>query len=392
MPYWDLGRQIVEKQENAKWGSGFLEQLSKDLKAEFPEMTGFTVRNLQYCKTFFAFYTDNALNDHAHIITKQPVSQLSSTQNQMITNRQQVVDELQQTETQDITNRHQVGDELLSHDNQIDTILQQLAGKSDSLILHQAGVKFDSMNLVMVPWGHHIKIMQKVKKLPEALFYIEKTIENNWSRAVLEYHIQTNLYKTAGKAKTNFKLTLPEPDSDLAIAHVKSEYNFEFLQMSDRAKESELEKGLLNHIRDFLLELGKGFAYMGSQYPIKVGQRDFKIDLLFYHAILSCYVVIELKVKEFEPEHTGKLGFYVSAVDKYLKKPKDNPTIGILLCMDKDDDVVDLSLQSVNSPVGVSIFRYKELTEETKALLPTEEELLIELENFEKEKADIVSK
>ena len=338
MLYWDLGRQITEKQDEAKWGSGFLERLSKDLKAEFPEMTGFSVTNLKYCKYFYNFYSEED-----EILTITPI-------------------------------RHQLGDE------------SQIINKQTNIIRHQLGDELTGNKLLMIPWRHHVVIINKIKNIPEAVFYINKTIENSWSRAVLEYHIQSNLYKTLGKAKTNFKYTLPEPESDLAIEHVKSEYNFEFLQMYDKAKESELEKGLLNHIRDFLLELGKGFAYMGSQYPVKVGSKEYKIDLLFYHAILSCYVVIELKVKEFEPEHTGKLGFYVSAVDKYIKKPKDNPTIGILLCMEKDDEVVDLSLQSINSPVGVSIFRYKELTEETKALLPTEEELQNELENFEKDR------
>ena len=287
--------------------------------------------------------------------------------------RHQLGDELYLLVYQEIVNRHQVGDDSQSLD------------KQPNIIRQQAVDELTGNKILMIPWGHHVVIIDKIKNIPEALFYIEKTIENNWSRAVLEYHILANLYKTQGKAITNFKLTLPEPDSDLAISHMKSEYNFEFLQMSNKAKESELEKGLINHIRDFLLELGKGFAYMGSQFPIKVGKSDFKIDLLFYHTILSCYVVIELKVMKFEPGHTGQLGFYVTAVDKYIKKPKDNPTIGFMLCMEKDDDVVDLSLQSTNSPVGVSIFKYTELTDETKALLPTEKELLIELENFEKE-------
>jgi len=177
---------------------------------------------------------------------------------------------------------------------------------------------------------------------------------------------------------------MPEPESDLANEIMKSEYNFEFLQMADKVKEADLEKALIQHMAQFLTELGKGFAYMGRQYPIKVGTKDFKIDLLFYHTKLKCYVVIELKVREFEPDFTGKLVFYTTAVDKLIKDETDKPTIGILLCKDKDDIVVDFALENINSPIGVGKMKYIELSDEVKAVLPSVEELQEEIRNFGK--------
>ena len=334
--YWDLGRQIFEKQEQAQWGSSFINQLSKDLKKEFPEMSGFSPTNLHYIRKFYKFYC----------------LEFSVTESKPILPQAEV--EMQMPEIKEDT------------------------------ILPQAGVKFQNQNLLLIPWGHHKLIIDKCETVDQAFFYVDKTIENSWSRAVLEYQVETDLFKRTGNATSNFKLTLPALDSDLVNAVVKSEYYFEFLKMSEKVKETDLEKALIRHMAEFLTELGKGFAYMGRQYPIKVGSKEFKVDLLFYHTILRCYIVIELKVREFEPEFTGKLVFYVTAVDDYIKSVSDKPTIGILLCKDKDDVVVDCALKNLNSPVGVSKMKYTELSEEIKAVLPRIEDLQGELLNFKK--------
>jgi len=333
MLYWDLGRQITEKQEKAKWGSGFMDQLSKDLRKEFPEMTGFSLRNLMFIKQWYLFYSQG---DKSKV--KQLVSLLA-----------QPVPELQVPEKQQ------------------DTITEQVVRQ-----------------LISIPWGHHLKIMQKVKNLKEAFFYVNKTVENNWSRAVLEYQIETNLYGRQGKAVTNFPKNLPAPQSDLANEIMKDPYNFDFLRLSDKVKETDLEKALVQHISQFLLELGIGFAYMGRQFPLKVGESEYRLDLLFYHTKLKCYVIIELKTREFEPEYVGKLNFYITAVNELVKDVNDKPTIGILLCKNKDNYKVQFSLKDINNPIGVSTFRYIELEDDIKEALPSVEDLQNELLSFER--------
>lgn len=313
--YWDLGKQIVEKQKHAQWGSGFIDQLSKDLKEEFPEMGGFSAKNLRYCRAFYEYYSNSP-------IWQQVVAKLENTDNQEFIQSQQLVGELE-------------------------------------------------TKLFSIPWGHHIMIFQKIKNVPEAIFYVQQTIENNWSRAVLEMQIETNLHARQGKAITNFKTTLPEIDSDLAQALLKDTYNFEFISFSGKVKELELEQKLIDNITKFLLELGKGFAYMGRQFEINVGGEIFKTDLLFYHTKLKCYIVIELKVTKFKPEYVGKLNFYLTAIDRLVKDSSDKPSIGILLCKTKNDVVVDFALHDTNKPMGVSEYTYTQLPTLIQQALPT---------------------
>lgn len=340
MLYWDLGRQIVEKQEHAKWGSGFIEQLSKDLKAEFPEMKGFSSTNLHYCRRFYKFYSQQ-IGGNESTLTILP---------------------------------------------QVEAKLRVIENESN-IILPQLGAEFEKVSSLMVsiPWGHHKMVIDKCKTISQALFYINKTIENNWSRAVLEYQIETNLFGRQGKAVTNFNLTLPLPQSDLANELMKDPYNFDFLQLSEKVKETDLEKALIQHISHFLPELGIGFAYMGRQFSFKLGTKDYRTDLLFYHTRLKCYVIIELKVREFEPEFVGKLNFYISTINELVKDNFDKPTIGILLCKNKDNYEVEFSLKDVNNPIGVSTFHYTELADDIKAVLPSAEELQNELLIVERE-------
>ena len=244
--YWDLGHDIVARQMDSVWGSGFFEQLSKELRAEFPEMKGFSDRNLLYMKRFYLFYAQDA------------------------SIRQQVADEIPQ----------QLAAEIQQFDNKDNSILQQVVEELENHPIFQ------------IPWFHHVQIITKCKSVKEALFYVRKTIENGWSRAVLMNFLETNLYQRQGKALNNFDHLLPDEQSDLAKEVLKDPYNFDFLSLTENYKEKELENALIENITKFLLELGQGFAYVGRQYPIQVGEKSRNIDLLFYHLELRCYVVI----------------------------------------------------------------------------------------------------
>ena len=336
--YWDLGQDIVAKQMESSWGSGFFEQLSKDLRSEFPDMSGFSYSNLKYCKQFYLFYTQG-----------KPI-------------RHQVGGEIP----------HQLGAELQVPENKGDTIRQQVAGELEDHPIFQ------------IPWRHHVEIFTKCKSLKEALFYVKKTIENGWSRAVLMNFMEADLFSAQGKSQNNFSRVLPEPQSDLANQILKDPYCFDFLTLSDNYKEKELEDALTENIIKFLLELGQGFAFVGRQVPVKTGKKERFIDLLFYHLELRCFVVIELKVGDFEPEYIGKLGFYISAINHQRKKESDNPTIGMVICKDKDHIEVQYSLEASNQPIGISEYETsKSLPDNLKSSLPSVEALEEELRKIE---------
>lgn len=320
--YWELGEDIVAKQSTAQWGDGFLLQLSKDLMADFSDMKGFSKRNLELIRQWHIFYKTSALPVQ---IAKQPVSQLPRKDDGEI--RQQVVDQI-----------------------------------------------------TSIPWGHNIAIIAKCKNVNEALFYVQSTQTHNWSRSVLVHQIESGLYRREGRSVNNFAVTLPKPQSDLALQTLKDPYIFDFLAMTKDYSERDLEKGLINHITHFLLELGAGFAFVGKQVQVQVGERDFFIDLLFYHVRLHCYVVVELKTVDFEPEHAGKLNFYIKAVDSQFRQEGDHPTIGILLCKNKDKLVAEYALSDIHKPIGVSEYQLTQsLPENLKSSLPTVEEIEAEL-------------
>lgn len=340
--YWDLGRDIVVRQIDAAWGSGFYSHLSKELKKEFPDMQGFSITNLNYCKRFYQFYMNNA----------QLYEQLS--------------DEF----------HPQTGGGFELSNNKEDIIHPQVEGK------------FQLNLLFSIPWGHQKYLIDKCKSVDEALFYIQKTIKNGWSRAMLMNFMDTSLYSTQGKSINNFDKLLPDVQSDLAKETLKDPYNFDFLTLTEDYKEKELEDALVTNITKFLLELGQGFAFIGRQYPIKVGTKERNIDLLFFHLELRCYVVVELKVKEFEPEHTGKLGYYIAAINNQLKKEMDNPTIGLLICKTKDNIEARYSLESSSQPIGISEYKLSELLPNNyKSSLPSIEDIEREL-NQEDESND----
>jgi predicted nuclease of restriction endonuclease-like (RecB) superfamily len=338
--YWDLGQDIMERQMEAAWGSGFFEQLSKELRAEFPNMKGFSASNLKYCKRFYLFYSQD--NEIRH----QVGDELETA------NRPQLVDELQPSENKNIIIRQQLVDE------------------------------FEQLTIAQIPWGHHVQIITKCKSVKEALFYVQKTIKNGWSRAMLMNFMEADLYHAQGKAINNFDNLLPDYQSDLAKEILKDPYNFDFITLTENYKERELEDALVENITKFLLELGQGFAYVGKQYPIQIGSKERFIDLLFYHLELRCFVIIELKIKEFEPEHTGKLGLYVTAVNHQLKKEIDNPSIGLLNCKTKDNIEAQYSLESSSQPIGISEYELSKLLPDNfKSSLPSIEEIEERLKN-----------
>ncbi|MDF2191306.1 PDDEXK nuclease domain-containing protein [Paraflavitalea sp. CAU 1676] len=278
--YWEIGQQIIEKQQTAGWGDSIIDQLSFDLLTAFPGMKGFSRTNLFYIKKWVTFY--KAAETAGVPATKVP----------------------------------------------------QLVGS--------------------IPWGHNREIITKCSTVQEAIFYVRETISQNWSRSVLLAQLAGKLHERKGAAIHNFQETLPLPQADLAHETLKNPYSFDFLQMSAEYSERELETALIDKIQKFLLELGQGFAFVGRQYLLKAGISDFFLDLLFYHIKLKCYVVVELKTSDFQPEFAGKLNFYLNVVDDKLRDKTDNPTIGLLLCRAPDKIVVEYSLKNLNTPLGVA--------------------------------------
>ncbi len=227
-----------------------------------------------------------------------------------------------------------------------------------------------------LPWGHNVRLLDKLETFEQREWYAKACIQNGWSRAILEAQIETKLHQRQGKALNNFEQTLPAPQSELAQQMLKDPYNFDFLSLGQEAHERDLEKGLLEHLRAFLLELGVGFAFVGSQYHLEVNDKDYYLDLLFYHYRLHCFVIVDLKVTEFKPEYAGKMNFYLSAVDDLLRTVGDAPSIGIILCKHKNKTDVEYALRGMNQPLGVSSFNLSNaLPEELTGTLPTVEQL-----------------
>lgn len=317
--YWDLGRDIIDKQTNKNWGDAVIEQLSKDLHSAFPEIKGFSRSNLFYIKKWYLFYSEQSKT------IQQAVGQIKLPEN-------------------------------------IDTPekIQQLVGQ--------------------IPWGHNILIITKIKNIDEAIFYASETLINGWSRSILRMQIETNLYSRQGKATTNFITTLPKHQSDLANQTLKDPYIFDILALKKEADERSIENQLTKHITKFLLELGSGFAFVGRQYKIQLSEKERFIDLLFYHLKLRCYVVIELKADEFEAEHAGKLALYISAIDKTLRMENDNPTIGLILCKKRDKIEAEYLLNVFKQPIGIAEYEFsKALPNKLKSELPSIDDIENEL-------------
>lgn len=338
---WQLGRDLVRKKAEERWGSGVVEQVSLDLQKEFPNESGFSVRNLWYMKKWFLFYVGNA----SSTILQQPVSELQVT------------------------------------DNETDKKLQQVVAEMSEDYLHQIGGEFPQ-TFLLVPWGHHIAIITKCETIDEALFYLNKTIEQGLSRDALINCIKANLFEHQGKIVNNFSEQLPALQSKLVQEVLKENYDFGFATVGHEIyDEAELEEALSKNITSLLLELGTGFAFIGRQKEIIVGGRTRRIDLLFYHIRLRCYIACELKAKPFEPEYAGKLNFYVNAVDELLKEEDDNPTIGLLICSDMNSTDVQWSFRGISTPMDVATYNNIRI----KDALPSQEQLKERMELLQKE-------
>lgn len=241
-------------------------------------------------------------------------------------------------------------------------------------------------SITPLPWGHQIVLVEKIKDPSLRQWYAQCSLEYGWSRAILAHQIESRLYERNGQAVTNFQKTLPPPQSDLAQQVLKDPYNFDFLTLRQEAHEREIETALLDNIRKFLLELGVGFAFVGSQYHLNIGDQDFYIDLLFYHLKLRCFVVIDLKAKEFKPEYAGKLNFYLSAVDDLLRHPSDEPTIGLILCKSNNRIIAEYALRDMNKPMGIAIYLTEALPDTLRNSLPDVESLEATLADIENNK------
>jgi predicted nuclease of restriction endonuclease-like (RecB) superfamily len=311
--YWDIGYIILQRQAEEGWGAKTIDRLSIDLHQAFPDMKGFSPRNLKYMRAFAAAWPDRQ-------------------------------------------------------------IVQQLAAQ--------------------IPWFHNCVILDRVSDPTERQWYIKNAVEQGWSRNILSFQIDSGLYHRQGKAITNFPETLPPPDSDMAAQVFKDPYLFDFLGTADPRREREVEQALVNHIQKFLLELGTGFAFVGRQVHLEVDDSDFYVDLLFYHLKLRCYVVIELKAVSFDPAFVGKINLYLSAVDDLLRHHDDKPTIGLLLCRERNKLVVEYALRDLKKPIGVAQWKtklVKSLPKEFRGSLPTIEEIEAELTGDKGQRRNSVS-
>lgn len=304
--YYDIGTIILNRQTTEGWGARVIDRLSADLRKAFPDMKGFSSRNLEYMRAFATAWPDRS-------------------------------------------------------------IVQEL--------------------LAQITWYHNIALLERLDDVKTRLWYAKKALEFGWSHSVLSLQIDTHAHRRHAQAANNFSKTLPPPHSDMATQAFKDPYIFDFLGTADPRREKEVEQALIDHIQRFLLEIGAGFAFVGRQVHLEIGDNDFYIDLLFYHLKLRCYVVIELKAVPFEASFLGKLNFYLSAVDDLLRHPGDKPTIGLLLCKSKNKVLVDYALRGFSRPIGISNWEtklVKTLPKELKGSLPSIEELETEL--LEKDK------
>ncbi len=293
--YWQIGRDILVQQRQQGWGAKVIDRLAHDLRQAFPDLKGFSPRNLKYMRAFAEAWPD-------------------------------------------------------------ETLMQQVAAQ--------------------IPWFHNCVLLDKLAEPDARIWYARQAIDHGWSRNVLVHQIESNLYQRRGRALTNFARTLPAPHSDLAQQLLKDPYTFDFLSLGEAAQERDLEQALLRHIRDFLLELGVGFAFVGSQYHLEIGGQDYYLDMLFYHLTLRCYVAIDLKIGEFKPEDAGKMNFYLAALDDLVRHSDDQPSIGMILCKSKNQVIVEYTLRDMRKPIGVAEYQLtQKLPEHLQQSLPTIEAL-----------------
>ena len=354
--YWDIGKMIHERQQSEGWGSSVIPRLSRDLKNELSEVKGFSERNIKFMVQFFNEYHS------MDAIGKPTVSQLENTILQL------PVAKLQ---------------------NKPESISPQAVAKLESstkTISPTPLAKLENGDLIhslilLTSWSRHILLIDKIKDLKKRCWYMQQNLINGWSYSTLSSMIKSNLHERQGESATNFDLTLPPVQSQLAKEMLKDPYIFDFTTLTTEFTERELELQLVKYLEKFLVELGAGFAFVGRQYKLTVSDKDFYIDLLFYHLKMRCFVVIELQKGDFIPEYAGKMNFYCSAVDDILKHPDDKPTIGLILCQGKDKLFAEYSLKDINKPIGISEYELTRiLPDNLKSSLPSIEEIEEEME------------
>ena len=325
--YWSIGRDLVALRAEERWGAGVVKQFALDMRQAYPDAKGFSDTNIKYMKRWYLFYYERLIKS------------------------QRAVD-LFETEKS-----HQLGDQLTKEEKG-----------------HQPGDQLEMPETFgMVPWKHHVVIISKSHTLEEALFYLNKVVKEGWSRALLEHQIDSDLFNNQGSAITNFDQTLPTAQIDAAKELLKKEYDLSFITAEEVKKEKDLENALANNITRFLLELGRGFSYVGRQMELQMpGGQTYFPDLVFYHIPQHRFVVVELKAVNFMPEFAGKLNFYVTAADKLLRGEGDNPSVGLLICKSSDKTVVEWSLQDIQKPLGVASYQLQEVVERTIAEIETE--------------------
>ncbi len=351
---WQTGRDLVRRKAEEKWGTGIVEQLSLDLQAAFPNETGFGTSNLWYMKKWYLFYSGELrrlVGEFGDYSSGRPI--------------------------------HHVGGELQLFDRKEFEKLHHIGGE---IIEDSESANFPYI-FACVPWKHHVEIVSKCKTVDEALFYLKLTVHESLSKQGLLNCLKANLYEEQGGALTNYKEKLPLPQAKLAQDITRGNYNFSFVHVPKEYTERDLEDALCNQMTRFLLELGNGFAFIGRQKELVISGVSRRIDLLFYHIRLRSYVVLEIKVKPFEPSFAGQINFYVNAVDEILKTPEDNPTIGLLICSDMRDTDVQLSFKGITTPLGVATYNNVQL-EEIKRQLPTYDQLVERVRLLEQEITD----
>ena len=324
--YWDTGRIIVQRQERDGWGAGVIERLARDVRRAFPGLQVFSRTNLFRMRAFYLAYADSPAK------VPQPVGQLDVPK------------------------------------------VPQLVGQLDEATAPPI--------LVEIPWGHNVTLVEHLKDANERLWYAQTAVQHGWSRAMLTVQIESDLHGRQGRAVNNFAATLSPPQSDLAQQALKDPYIFDFLTLGEEVQERDLERELLRHVEKFLLELGVGFAFVGRQVPFEIDGKDYSIDLLFYHLRLRCFVVIDLKMREFEPEFAGKMNFYLSAIDDQMRHSDDRPSVGLILCKARKRVIAEYAVRDIQKPIGIAEWQtrlVKSLPKQLRGSLPSIAELEAEL-------------
>ena len=373
--YWDIGRMIAARQEKEGWGAGVIPRLAVDLKNDLPEQKGFSERNIGYMIRFAREYdAKSILQRSVAKLPDQGREASQHTESELSTKVPQPAAEIMPPPVAQLG--QQSAALLQSTGSQPDTIVQQPAAQLEDGTM----LPILQRSVAQLPWGINITLMERIEHLPTRLWYARQALDQGWTRDTLTAQIKNRAHERQGTAITNFATTLPEAHASLAHGLLKDPYIFDFLTLDEPFRERELETGLLLHLEKFLLELGRGFAFVGRQHRLEISDREFYLDLLFYHLHLRCFVVVDLKKGDFKPEYAGKMNFYCSAVDDLLRHEHDTPTVGLILCQTKDRVLAEYALRDIHKPIGLADYELtRALPKELASSLPSIEDIEAEL-------------